>query len=129
MGTPLTHIDQVDPQVVALAERDAHMLGIGFIVYGRHVSPDDVFVLSPGNASNPIALMRRLKQECQALLDEVKAIEQGTPFADTRRLDHLDKMREAYGFAEIHEGNRWSIEGPFANVRLALDADGALAGT
>lgn len=41
--------------------------------------------------------------------------------ADVRRLDKLDALCEAYGFEGIHEGNRWMIEGPYRNVRVAID--------
>ena len=41
---------------------------------------------------------------------------------DAARLDWLDQQREAYGFQDIHEGNRWEISGAYANVREAIDA-------
>lgn len=41
---------------------------------------------------------------------------------DRERLDQLDKLGYAYGFQDVHEGNRWEIDGPFSNVRSALDA-------
>lgn len=42
--------------------------------------------------------------------------------ADAARLDALDLLKESYGFQDMHEGNRWKIEGPFRNVREAIDA-------
>ena len=42
--------------------------------------------------------------------------------ADAERLDLLDKTRTAYGFEGEHLGNAWSIDGPFNNVRAAIDA-------
>lgn len=42
---------------------------------------------------------------------------------DCERLDALDKLCEAYGFEDLHEGNRWCIEGPFCDIRHALDAE------
>ena len=42
--------------------------------------------------------------------------------ADAKRLDALDQLGSAYGFQGMHEGNRWMIEGPFVNVRAAIDA-------
>jgi hypothetical protein len=44
------------------------------------------------------------------------------PSADAMRLDWLDQQGYAYGFEDMHEGNRWGIEGPFANLRKAIDA-------
>lgn len=41
---------------------------------------------------------------------------------DAARLDWLDREKWAYGFADVHEGNHWEIEGPFKNVREAIDA-------
>ena len=40
---------------------------------------------------------------------------------DAARLDRLEIECEAYG-TEIHEGNRWVVDGPFATVRDAIDA-------
>ena len=28
----------------------------------------------------------------------------------------------AYGFEDMHEGNEWMVDGPFANLRKAIDA-------
>jgi hypothetical protein len=44
---------------------------------------------------------------------------------DAARLDWLDQQCEAYGFQDIHEGNRWEISGAYANVRKAIDAERA----
>lgn len=41
---------------------------------------------------------------------------------DVARLDWLEGQRKAYGFQDIHEGNEWAVDGPFANVRAAIDA-------
>lgn len=41
---------------------------------------------------------------------------------DAERLDRLDIECEAYGCEDIHEGNRWMIDGPFRTVRDAIDA-------
>lgn len=40
---------------------------------------------------------------------------------DADRLDRLEIECEAYG-TDIHEGNRWAVDGPFATVRDAIDA-------
>ena len=45
-----------------------------------------------------------------------------TDSPDSVRLDWLDKQVESYGFQDMHEGNRWLIEGPFATIRKAIDA-------
>jgi hypothetical protein len=42
--------------------------------------------------------------------------------ADAERLEWLDRQAEAYGFEDLHEGNRWLIDGPFPNLRAAIDA-------
>ena len=44
---------------------------------------------------------------------------------DAARLDWLEQQCEAYGFQDIHEGNRWEIGGAYANVREAIDAERA----
>lgn len=41
---------------------------------------------------------------------------------DAGRLDLLDSLCEAYGFQDIHEGNRWVIDGPFRDIRAAADS-------
>lgn len=41
--------------------------------------------------------------------------------ADAERLDTLDGLGYSYGFEDMHEGNRWVIEGPFKSVRDAID--------
>jgi hypothetical protein len=40
---------------------------------------------------------------------------------DAERLDLLDQQGYAYGFQDMHEGNRWLIEGPFKSLRVAID--------
>jgi len=41
---------------------------------------------------------------------------------DAERLTWFETQREAYGFEDVHEGNRWTIEGPFSTLREAIDA-------
>ena len=41
---------------------------------------------------------------------------------DAERLTWLDRQVEAYGFEGCHEGNRWFIDGPFRDLRTAIDA-------
>lgn len=40
---------------------------------------------------------------------------------DTERMDALEMLCEAYGSSGVHEGNRWVIDGPFADLRTAAD--------
>lgn len=40
---------------------------------------------------------------------------------DTERLDWLETQGVSYGFEDSHEGNRWTIEGPFRTLRTAID--------
>ena len=49
--------------------------------------------------------------------DKIAALE-----ADAARLDFLNSIGEAYGFEEMHEGDRWMVDGPFNSVRAAIDA-------
>lgn len=48
------------------------------------------------------------------------AIEQNA--RDAERLNWLENQREAYGFENLHEGNRWILDGPFNTARQAIDA-------
>lgn len=41
---------------------------------------------------------------------------------DAGRLDLLDSLCESYGFQDVHEGNRWVIDGPFRDIRTAADS-------
>lgn len=59
-------------------------------------------------AANPAAVL--------ALLDEIESLRK-----DKDRLDRLDRLCESYGFQDIHEGNRWQIDGPYRCVRDAID--------
>jgi len=40
---------------------------------------------------------------------------------DSERLNWFDMQCESYGFEDEHQGNKWEITGPFANVRDAID--------
>lgn len=41
---------------------------------------------------------------------------------DSGRLDLLDSLCESYGFQDVHEGNRWVIDGPYRDIRAAADS-------
>lgn len=41
---------------------------------------------------------------------------------DAGRLDLLDSLCESYGFQDVHEGNRWVIDGPYRDIRTAADS-------
>ncbi len=41
---------------------------------------------------------------------------------DAERLNRLDRIGYAYGFEDMHEGSRWMIDGPFSDIRAAIDA-------
>lgn len=41
---------------------------------------------------------------------------------DAERLNKLDQVGYAYGFEDMHEGNRWMIDGPYRDIRAAIDA-------
>lgn len=79
---------------------------------------DDRFIAS----ASPAAVLSLLDQcdkteaERDAALAELEACRK-----DADRLDRLDALCEAYGFQDIHEGNRWMIDGPFRTVRDAID--------
>ena len=47
---------------------------------------------------------------------------QGPGPTDAERLDFLETIGVSYGFEDMHEGNRWMIDGPFMFVRDAIDA-------
>ncbi|HCF6331679.1 TPA: hypothetical protein NII06_006404 [Pseudomonas aeruginosa] len=55
-------------------------------------------------------------EEILGLIARLRAAE-----ADVERLNKLDALCEAYGFEGIHEGNRWLIDGPYRDIRAAID--------
>lgn len=75
-------------------------------------------------AAISMAIANQDDREAQAIIrTTLEALaEQADDKADAERLDALDRLCESYGFQDIHEGNRWTIEGPFRNVREAIDA-------
>lgn len=82
-------------------------------------------------------MLEEIKEECDScievrllgrtgalLVEELRRLraENAELAKDSGRLDLLDSLCEAYGFEGIHDGNRWMIDGPFRNVRDAIDA-------
>jgi hypothetical protein len=59
-------------------------------------------------ACSPLAIRTLLDAHASAL-------------ADSKRLDWLETQGYAYGFQDMHEGNRWTVEGPYSTVRKAID--------
>lgn len=59
-------------------------------------------------AANPAAVLE--------LIAELKQLRK-----DSERLDRLDLECEGYG-CEVHEGNRWVLDGQFHSARDAIDA-------
>lgn len=51
---------------------------------------------------------------------EALATENAELVKDRERIDLLNTLGYAYGFQDMHEGNRWEIEGPFIDVRDTL---------
>lgn len=65
----------------------------------------DASYIATANPANILALISRLR-----------AAER-----DAARLDKLDAIGYAYGFEDMHEGNRWMIDGPYRDIRAAID--------
>jgi hypothetical protein len=42
--------------------------------------------------------------------------------SDTEMLDWLGTQEASYGFEDVHEGNRWQVEGPYLTLRDAIRA-------
>lgn len=84
---------------------DNHAIGVQFYGIGPEFGAGERYF----RAANPATIL--------ALLQHVRELK-----ADAERLDSLDKLREAYGFEGVHEGNRWVLDGPFRNVRDAIDS-------
>ena len=43
--------------------------------------------------------------------------------ADAKRLEWLSQQGVSFGFQDIYEGNKWEIGGPYATLRIAIDAE------
>lgn len=63
------------------------------------------------------AATQRQRERIAELEAQVQALS-----LDAKRLDWLEAQGVAYGFQDMHEGNRWVVEGPFATARKAIDA-------
>ncbi|HGN2642956.1 hypothetical protein V3399_29750 [Pseudomonas aeruginosa] len=71
--------------------------------------PQHLIILTDGDAAITMG-------ELRGLIARLRAAE-----ADVERLNKLDALCEAYGFEGIHEGNRWLIDGPYRDIRAAID--------
>lgn len=96
--------------------------GGGLRHYGTHTAHQEAECLRNLHAEitrlrQQLGMPLETERENARLRAEVEALR-----ADAERLDWLDGQREAYGFQDIHEGNRWLIEGPFSSLRKAVDA-------
>lgn len=93
------------------------------------------------DADHLIGMIRELKAENERVNEELSACKEGPGTCgywrdvarahlaemeelrkDAERMDRLEMECEAYGSQDIHEGNRWVVDGPFATVRDAIDA-------
>ena len=49
--------------------------------------------------------------------------EREAALADAKRLEWLSQQGVSFGFQDIYEGNKWEIGGPYATLRIAIDAE------
>lgn len=92
-------------QVLRIAEFAGgidQLSAVGIGSYLRLVTPQKVLSLLASN---------------RALLAHIVELKR-----DAERLNKLDRIGYAYGFEDMHEGNRWMIDGPFSEIRAAIDA-------
>lgn len=74
------------------------------------------------------AVLPRLRAAYSALCTSTREVRRESRISgqqgggDAARLDWLNQQGVAYGFEDLHEGTCWTMEGPFANVRTAIDA-------
>lgn len=60
-----------------------------------------------------------IKVKSSALTDIISRLRAAE--MDAARLDKLDAIGYAYGFEDMHEGNRWMVYGPYRDIRAAID--------
>ena len=97
------------------AERDIMALDREGGHYIRHVAAMTRFGL---HAKSDIAAeLAHRDQRIAALESRLREVEK-----DAARLDYLDALGFAYGFEDMHEGNKWEIHGAYPNLRAAIDA-------
>lgn len=67
--------------------------------------------------------LRHMHGDVGLLIDSYRALQERLRAAekDASRLEWLDRQVEAYGTEGIHEGNRWLIDGPYRDLRQAID--------
>jgi len=84
--------------------------------------PNPMFMTQLGTLGYTDTQMRQYAaDETQHLTASLQAMtaERDAAKADAERLSRLDKQGYAYGFEDMHEGNKWEIEGPFMSLRVA----------
>jgi hypothetical protein len=106
-------IGTADDLAAVMAERDQLKAEIAGLKTGYAAYEEEVKGLR-----GEIEAMRKDKSEpCDGcFMVEAEALRK-----DAARLDRLEMECEAYG-TDVHEGNRWVVDGPFATVRDAIDA-------
>ncbi|MDM0041834.1 hypothetical protein QTI05_22530 [Variovorax sp. J22R193] len=78
-------------------------------------------VRKDASLSGPELLM--FAEDLKRSLQAEPARVQGDAPTDTEMLDWLEQQGHAYGFEDMHEGNRWCVEGPFATLRKLIAFD------
>lgn len=87
--------------------------------------------ITPESATEVIATPPQPMTDAQAmdmiLKHAIPSVKGAQPVAangvtDAQRLDWLEQQGYSYGFEDMHEGNRWLIEGPYRTAREAIDA-------
>jgi hypothetical protein len=84
---------------------DNHAIGVQFYGIGGEFGAGERYF----RAASPAFILALLAERAELVKDR-------------GRLNSLDQLGYAYGFQDMHEGNRWEIDGPFSDVRKALDA-------
>jgi len=64
---------------------------------------------------------RAIMEAALAEIDRLTA-ERDAMAMDAARLDWFEHQSEAYGFEQELHGYKWEISGPFATLRVAIDA-------
>lgn len=106
------HTEIIEMQQARIASLVAEIAAL------RQIITDTVAALDSGAGVGVECSLGFLKQIPEEVRETTKALRK-----DAERLDWLDQQGYAYGFQDMHEGNRWLIEGPFSSLRVAIDAE------